>query len=395
MRVLLIGILVSLTLTTNLIVGQTKSDLEQQRKVALEEIDLVDRMLKETAKEKNESLNELKMIGSKLALREKILRGMREEIELLIERINLNNIAIDMMENDLIVLKTEYENAILNSYKTSKGNSQIAYVLSSRDFNQGYKRLKYLEQITKIRRRDTETISEIKAQVELSKRKLEEDLNRISDLQSRSEQQKTLLHGEQVKQQRIVRNLSTKEKKLQKELEEKKRIARRIESEITRLVEEERKRGLITELTPEQRLIGENFEENKGRLPWPVEKGIITSRFGIQHHPVLKYVTEDNIDIEITSSGNTPVRSVFNGDVASVFAIPGANMAVIIRHGRYLTVYQNLVNVIVKAGDKVSTKQKIGTVFVDKDDSDKAILKFMVFEEKSKLDPELWISKKN
>jgi len=144
MRVLLIGILVSLTLTTNLIVGQTKSDLEQQRKVALEEIDLVDRMLKETAKEKNESLNELKMIGSKLALREKILRGMHEEIELLIERINLNNIAIDMMENDLIVLKTEYENAILNSYKTSKGNSQIAYVLSSRDFNQGYKRLKYL-----------------------------------------------------------------------------------------------------------------------------------------------------------------------------------------------------------------------------------------------------------
>lgn len=394
MRILL-SIIFTFTLTVNTFNGQTKSDLEKQRKIALEEIDLVDKMLKETTKEKKESLNELKMIGSKLALREKILRGMREEIDLLIERIDLNNIAIDMMENDLIVLKAEYENAILSSYKTSKGNSRIAYVLSSRDFNQGYKRLKYLEQITKIRRRDTETISELKEQVELSKIKLEEDLNRISDLQSREEQQKSLLRGEQVRQQIIVRNLSTKEKNLQKELEEKKRIARRIESEIAKLLEEERKRGAITELTPEQRLIGESFEENKGRLPWPVERGIITSKFGIQHHPVLKYVTEDNIDIEITSSGNTPVRSVFKGDVARVFAIPGANMAVIIRHGRYLTVYQNLVNVIVKAGDKVSTNQKIGTVFADKDDGDKAILKFMVFEEKSKMDPELWISKKN
>lgn len=221
MRILL-SIIFTFTLTVNTFNGQTKSDLEKQRKIALEEIDLVDKMLKETTKEKKESLNELKMIGSKLALREKILRGMREEIDLLIERIDLNNIAIDMMENDLIVLKAEYENAILSSYKTSKGNSRIAYVLSSRDFNQGYKRLKYLEQITKIRRRDTETISELKEQVELSKIKLEEDLNRISDLQSREEQQKSLLRGEQVRQQKIVRNLSTKEKTCRRNLRRRK-----------------------------------------------------------------------------------------------------------------------------------------------------------------------------
>ncbi|MDY0097903.1 MAG: peptidoglycan DD-metalloendopeptidase family protein [Bacteroidales bacterium] len=391
----LFSILLTFILTVQTFYGQSKNDLEQQRRKALEEIALVDKMLKETAKERKEGLNELKMIGSKLALREKILKGMREEIELLNERIELNNLAIDMMENDLVVLKGDYEKAIVNSYKTSKGNSRIAYVLSARDFNQGYKRLKYLEQITKIRRRETETISEIKVQVELSRRKLEEDLNKISDLQNREEQQKELLRNEQGRQQRIVRNLSSKEKQLQKELEEKKRIARRIETEIARLVEEERKRGATTELTPEQRLISGNFEENKGRLPWPVERGIITSRFGVQNHPVLKYVTEDNIDIEITSTGNTPVRSVFKGEVARVFAIPGANKAVIIRHGRYLTVYQNLVNVIVKAGDKVDTNQRIGTVFVDKDDGDKAILKFMVFEEKAKMDPELWISKKN
>jgi murein DD-endopeptidase MepM/ murein hydrolase activator NlpD len=204
-----------------------------------------------------------------------------------------------------------------------------------------------------------------------------------------------LLQEEQKRKQRIVKSLSSKEKQLQRELDEKKRIARKIESEIANLIEEERVKAKRVELTPEQKLISDDFAGNKGRLPWPVEKGIITSHFGIQNHPVLKYVTEDNIDIEITSYGDTPVRSVFKGEVARVFAIPGANMAVIIRHGRYLTVYQNIVNIKVKTGDKVDTKQEIGKVYNDKDNGNKAILKFMIFDEKVKMDPELWISKKN
>ena len=110
----------------------------------------------------------------------------------------------------------------------------------------------------------------------------------------------------------------------------------RIEKEIARIIEEERKKVIKSDKTPEQKLIGENFAENKGRLPWPVEKGIITSQFGIQKHPVLKYVTENNIGIEITSLGKTAVRSIFKGEVARVFSVQGANMIVIIRHGKYL-----------------------------------------------------------
>ena len=147
-------------------------------------------------------------------------------------------------------------------------------------------------------------------------------------------------------------------------------------------MEEERKRVIKSDNTPEQKLIGENFAENKGRLPWPVEKGIITSQFGIQKHPVLKYVTENNIGIEITSSGKTAVRSIFKGEVAKVFSIPGANMTVIIRHGKYLSVYQNVVDLKIKQGDKVETKQEIGDVFCETDNGNKAILKFMIFEEK-------------
>jgi murein DD-endopeptidase MepM/ murein hydrolase activator NlpD len=172
-------------------------------------------------------------------------------------------------------------------------------------------------------------------------------------------------------------------------------LRKRIEGEIAKVIDEERRKMVTAEFTPEQKLVSDNFFDNKGKLPWPVERGVITSHFGIQNHPVLKYVTEDNIDIEITSSGSTPVRSVFKGEVARVFSIRGANMAVIIRHGKYLTVYQNIVGVKVKQGDKVEIKQEIGKVFNDTENGDKAILKFMVFEEKVKLDPELWISKKN
>jgi septal ring factor EnvC (AmiA/AmiB activator) len=295
----------------------------------------------------------------------------------------------------MVILKQDYKKAVLNSYRSSKGNSEIGYILSARDFNQGYKRLKYLQQITKFRRQETEVIMELKREIEISKKKLEEDLSKISDLKSKEEQQKNLLQGEENSKQKIVKSLSNKEKQLQRDLEEKKRIAKRIENEIAKLIDEERKKRTTAELSPELKLISDSFSENKGRLPWPVEKGVITSHFGIQEHPVLKYVTENNTDIEITSFGDTPVRTVFKGEVSRVFSIRGANMAVIIRHGKYLTVYLNIVDVKVKVGDKVDTKQEIGKVFRDSENGDQAVLKFRVCEEKVNLDPELWISKKN
>lgn len=190
----------------------------------------------------------------------------------------------------------------------------------------------------------------------------------------------------------MVKSLSNKEKQLKKDLDEKKRIAKKIENEIARLIEEEKKKAIKAESTPEQKLIGENFEENKGRLPWPVEKGIITSHFGVQKHQILKYVTENNVGIEITGSGRMAARSVFQGEVAKIFAISGANMTVIIRHGKYLSVYNNLVNVKVKEGEKVKLKQYLGDVYSDPADNDHCVLKFMIFENKYQ-DPELWISK--
>ncbi|MBK7479928.1 MAG: peptidoglycan DD-metalloendopeptidase family protein [Bacteroidales bacterium] len=394
MRKLILPAIVLLVINVE-VTGQTRKDLEEQREKTLQEISYVDNLLKETSKERKESVNELNMISRKLNLRESVVKGLQDEISLLNDRIALNNIAIEMMESDLKVLKKDYEIALLSSFRSSKASNRIAYILSAKDFNQGYKRLKYLQQVTKFRRQESEIIMELKDEIEISKRKMEQDLSKISQLKSREEQQKYLLQQEKNKQQKIVKTLSSKESQLKKELEEKKRIAKMIEREINKLIDEERKKSATAELSPELKVLSDNFFENRGMLPWPVDQGVITSRFGLQKHPVLKYVTEKNIDIEITSSGVTPVKSVFRGEVVKVFSIRGANMAVIIKHGKYYTVYLNIIEVKVKVGDKVQTGQLLGRVFNDKDDGDKAVLKFMISEEKDYLDPELWISKKN
>lgn len=376
------------------VAGQTRKELEEQRKRTLEEITYVDNLIKETSKEKNTGINQLKIIGNKLVLRENVISGMREEISLLTKRIELNTTALDLMEKDLIVMRKEYAGTIINTYKTQKGNPELWYILSAKDFNQGYKRLKYLQQVTQFRHKETEKMETLIAQIEKSKRNLQEDLYNISDLKTREENQKNLLQMEQEKKKKLVNSFGNKEKQLKKELEQKKKIAQKIEEEINKIVEEEKKRRNSTDLTPEQKLIGENFADNRGRLPWPVEKGIITGQFGEQKHQILAYVTEKNIGIEITSYGKTNVRSIFKGQVMRVFPISGANMAIIIRHGKFLTVYQNLVNIKVKQGDNLDLKQEIGEVFIDTESGSKSILYFMIFDEKY-LDPEVWIAKRN
>jgi len=389
-RILLFNIV--FFLLSGLLWGQTRSEIEEQRKKNLEEIAYVDNLLTSTSKEKSASLNVLKILGNKLSLRESVIKGMGAEIGLLNERIDLNREAIEMMEHDLLSMRREYSAAIINSYKSKKTNPEIVFILSAKDFNQGYKRVKYLQQVSKIRRNESELISELIEEIAESKSRLESDLMRISDLQHREVLQKSMLQSEQVRKQRMVKALNNKETQLKKDLEEKKKIAKRLEKELAKIIEAERKKSAVTALTPEQKLIGDNFMDNKGRLPWPVERGTITSHFGTHQHPILKYVTEKNDGIDITSSVKTKARSVFKGEVTAISAIEGANMTVIIKHGKYLSVYHNLVNVKVKKGDKIETKQEIGDVFSDPGENNSCTLKFMIFEQKF-LDPELWITK--
>ncbi len=378
----------------DVIIAQSRTELEERRKKTIEEINYVDKLLTVTAKEKSENIKSLSIINKKLNLRENVISGIKDEIQLLNYRVELNSLAVNMMEEDLLILKKEYSKAVYNAFKTDKGYPELVYILSARDFNQGYKRVKYLQQITKFRRREAEIILELKEQINESKIRLQADLDKLSDLKTKEEIQKDLLQKEKKGKQNLVKVLNRKERELKQELEEKRKIARKIELEINRLIEEERKKAASRKLSEGQKVLGDNFNENKGKLPWPVDQGIITSHFGVQKHPEFKYLTEDNIGIEITSSGTTAVKAVFKGEVAKVFSIPGANMTVIIRHGNYLSVYANLVKVKVKTGDSINIRQVIGDVYNDSSENNISVLKFMIFEnEKKYLDPEIWITK--
>jgi len=390
----LITFLIFILICFDVIIAQSRTELEERRKKTIEEINYVDKLLTVTAKEKSENIKSLSIINKKLNLRENVISGIKDEIQLLNYRVELNSLAVNMMEEDLLILKREYSKAVYNAFKTDKGYPELVYILSAKDFNQGYKRVKYLQQITKFRRKEAEIILELKEQINESKIRLQADLNKLSDLKTKEEVQKDLLQKEKKGKQNLVKVLNRKERELKQELEEKRKIARKIELEINRLIEEERKKAASRKLSEGQKVLGDNFNENKGKLPWPVDQGVITSHFGVQKHPEFKYLTEDNIGIEITSSGSTAVKAVFKGEVAKVFSIPGANMTVIIRHGNYLSVYANLVNVKVKTGDAVNNRQVIGDVYNDSSENNISVLKFMIFEnEKKYLDPEIWITK--
>jgi septal ring factor EnvC (AmiA/AmiB activator) len=375
--------------------GQTRAELEANRKKTLEEIAYLDNALRETERQRQQGVNDLKLIVNRIGLRESVISDLRSEIDLINYRIHLNELSVNLMEDDLLSLREMYASNIKSAMNLSKGYHPAIFILSAEDFNQGYKRMKYIQQAARYRRRQAEIISDLVFQIGISKAKLEEAKSNLEDLKNREEVQKRQLETEQQRKQRLVTQLSGQEKQIKQDIEKKKRIATQIQAEINRMIEEEKKKAATSDLTPEQRLIGNDFVSNKGRLPWPVERGVITSRFGKQQHPVWKNVTEDNIGIEITSTGNTPVRSVFKGEVARVIGITGGNMAVIIKHGKYLTVYQDIVNVRVKPGDKVDTKQMIGVLFTDPNAGNKGVLKFMVYEEAQKLNPEGWITPRN
>ncbi|TKG93509.1 hypothetical protein EYV94_17340 [Puteibacter caeruleilacunae] len=376
--------------------GQSIEDLCKKREKAAQSIRKTSKLLAQTSKSTRTSLNKLAIYNKNIQSRKSLIEGINGQISLLNEVIGENEEVIDLMREDLKLMRKEYANMIRHAQRSNVTYDAILFVLSADNLNQAYKRLLYMKQYVSIRKKQVETIDALKQLMEIKVADLQKRKDEKAELLGEKEAERVKLEQEQKKQLVTVAQLKKKQRELKKILAEQRKVELKLQREIEKLIAEaERKarKGKGFELTPEQKLISDNFVQNKGRLPWPVESGIVVDKFGEHAHAVLKNIKVKNNGVDIATNPHANVRAVFKGEVSRVVLIPGGNMAVIIRHGEFLSVYSNLENVIVKMGDHVDTKQKIGSVFTDKTDEQKAVLKFQVWKGSQKMNPEFWIAK--
>ena len=378
--------------------AQSLSDLQQRRQSAAREIETTNRLLSQVQQQEKASLNSLQLINNNINQRNKVISGLNLEIRIYQEFIQNNNLSVQMLSDDLEKMKAEYAKLIRMTYLGRTPSGQLFFLLSAESFNQAYRRLLYMRRYTAHRNNQAELMKTLQQLLNEKVEDLEKMKVTRQELLEEARVETQKLSREKEAQNREVQDLKRRRQDLNSKLQQQRKIEQQLESEIQRIIEEEARKNRAAgeaayALTPEQKLVGDNFAQNKLKLPWPVERGVITEHFGIHRHPVLENVQVRNNGINIATETNAGVRAVFNGEVSRVFGISGGNSAVIIRHGNFLTVYSNQKEVTVKKGDKVSVRQKIGTVYTDADDGNKSILKFQIWRENQKLNPEEWISR--
>lgn len=374
--------------------AQTREELEQQKKQAQKQIELTKKLLDETKQGRKKSYNNLLLINQQIESRNQVIQHITDEIKSLDERIDDKKSVIESLEKDLKKLKEQYARLVQYAYKTKNSTHRLLFIFSADDFNQAYKRLAYLKEIAKYRRKQAEAIVETQKDIEEQIEKLNAARTEKTDLLAEIETEEERLKREKQEQNNMLSDLKSRQSELKDKLEAHKRKAAHLQDEIEKLIAAEAKsnKGEGYSLTPEEKIISTNFGNNKGRLPWPVVSGVITSKFGKHKHPVIKNVYINNNGVDIATSKGSSIRSIFDGEVRKVFKVPGYQNAVIIRHGNYLTTYTHLKNVYVSEGENVSAKQTIGTVFHNEDE-DETIVHFEIWNGQKKLDPEQWLAK--
>jgi septal ring factor EnvC (AmiA/AmiB activator) len=373
--------------------SQTLNELKARKDKTKQEIEYINQLLNETGVNTKATLNKLSMLNQQIELRNNLINDYNSQLTLLQKSIDDNLFVIEQLTGDLEKLRNQYSNMIRQAYRNKGSYSQLVFLLSSENFNQAYKRMLYIRQMARYRQKQSEQIEAIRTVLVLKTEELNNKKNEQLDVLNQQRAETSKLSVEKEKQSNYNRELQKREKELKSNLREQQKIEDRLQREIERLIALEVKKSKTTATTPEEKLLSDNFEKNKGLFPWPTQSGVITDRFGEHSHPVMKNIIIKNDGIDITTNPGEKARSIFNGTVSRVFAIPGGNMAIIIRHGEYISVYSNLKEVYVKQGDKVSTKQELGLIYSDTLDENKTILKFQIRKESLKQDPEEWITR--
>tara|TARA_R110002073_G_scaffold279026_1_gene442964 strand:- start:222521 stop:223774 length:1254 start_codon:yes stop_codon:yes gene_type:complete len=378
----------------------TKYQLTKKREQLQKEIKEMNTLLFKSQKEGEALLSELDDLNKKIAVRSRLIRTIDEEEKKLSEEIAKNKKEISQLEVTLKGLQDEYASMIVKSYQSKTKQNTLMFLLSSKDFSQAYKRMQYLKQYSSYRKQQGEKIKGKYIQLASLTDSLIVKQEEKSLLIALHTKEQDSVKSEKSAQEHLVQKVKAKEGKYITEIKQKQREEGKLNKQIQRLIAEAiaksntkgNKKSSSFAMTPEAKKLASSFIANKGKLPWPTEKGIVVRKYGKQKHPTLAGITIQSNGIQVATEEKAKARSIFNGKVLSIQLQPGRKKMVLVQHGNYISAYKNLDDVLVKQGQNITTKQAIGTIHTDAV-TGKTVLAFSLFKETQLQNPEPWIGK--
>jgi septal ring factor EnvC (AmiA/AmiB activator) len=395
-RVFFIGFLFILNIGAVVFAQTGIEKVKKVKESTLKEIEYANKLLEETKGKTKQSLIEIDVINEKLKKRQQYIVNLATETSLVEGSIEEYEAEIGKLEAQVDNLKSIYASMVVQSYKKRWNNYFIFYLLAAENANQFYQRFRFFKTYTGYIRTQKEKVEAIKLEYAEKKRTLEQKKLEKVGLLKATKKEFAVIQDEGNKKKKLLNELKNKQEEIERQITDKEKLARRLDSEMEKILAAERKKvtkgsSVKNSLTPVDLVISNDFEKNRGRLPWPTPHGVVTGRYGEHQHPDFKSVKVRNDGIYISTVQGETVRAIFKGVVSKVFSIPGQNYTVIIRHGTYFTLYHNLIQVNVKAGQSVEMKEAIGKVFTDSE-SKETTLYFQVWKDMERSDPEIWLA---
>ena len=389
-NILIVIFLFSFTFSYSQSIDAIKKKNEKTEK----EIAYLNKLLENARKDKSSTIQKVSIINQKIGKGKEMIQSLTNEVNYLDGQIKKNESVKSALESDKQRMLEFYSKMVYETWKKRNESDKLIYIFSSSSFAQAYARYKYFEQVQDYSKRQIQLIEQTNDSLTAINRELSKLIILKSETQSKITFQNNQLIRQQNEANTYIADLKKKEKELLRKLNIEIKNRERFKKELEKLIAAQAKKSgsknSTYKLTPEEKLISDDFAKNRGKLPWPVEQGFVSEKFGVNVHPVFKQVKLNNAGITITTSRNADVRAVFKGVVTEIMFIPGDNNVVIVRHGNYLTVYSNLVEIFIKKGDTVNVKQKIGKLAVSSGNN--STLNFQVWRDKDNLDPQLWLT---
>ncbi len=389
-----------LFLAFNSVKAQTNRDELEKRRIELRnEIKRINELRISNQKKQRSVLGQVEDLNQQINSTENLIKVTNQQANLLTREINTNTNKIGELRKELEKLKEDYARMIRRSYKSKSQQSRIMFLLSSKSFLQAYKRLQYMKQYTNYRQQQGEEIKAHTAELQQLNSQLVKQKEQKDKLIAENRKTRAQLEKNRKSQQSLMATIKKREGEFAAQIRTKQQEIDEIDRAIDKMIRESiakanKESGSSSrdsyELTPAARALAADFANNKGKLPWPVRSGVVTMRFGKQPHPIVKSAIINNNGVRIDTDKGGKARAVFNGTVSEVQAVKGANMAVMVRHGDYISIYNNLEKVYVKRGENVTTEEELGEIATSKT-TGKTTLHFFIFKNTQKMDPADWI----